>query len=43
MVALTVENLLQQFINLKQTGRDVPGQCSVFLFVRSTYQIYQIY
>ncbi|XP_066915204.1 F-BAR domain only protein 2-like [Clytia hemisphaerica] len=26
MVALTVDKLLQQFINLKQTGKDVPAQ-----------------
>lgn len=25
MVALTVDKLLQQFVNLKQTGKDIPG------------------
>ena len=25
MVALTVDKLLQQFINLRQTGKDIPG------------------
>ena len=29
MVALTVEKLLQQFVNLKQTGKEVPGNLDI--------------
>ena len=31
MLALTVENLLQQFINLKQTGKDIPCECLIYI------------